>query len=82
VLPAHNVVFHAAAELGYPGAAVVGVLAVLVVVRIRRRGALALVPVCVLAPFFALEWYPYWFPTGIVLTSIAAGVALSVEERA
>lgn len=74
LLPAHNVVVHAAAELGIGGAVIVSVIGLWFARRTTRRGLLAGGALWMLTPFFLLDAYTYVFPTGLALTAIWLGL--------
>lgn len=74
LLPSHNLVVQAAAELGVAGAVCVGVLALWFVRRTTRRGLLAGAALWLLTPFFLLDSYVYAFPTGLLLAALWIGL--------
>ncbi len=74
LLPAHNLVVHAAAELGIGGAVIVSVIGLWFARRTTRRGLLAGGALWLLTPFFMLDAYTYVFPTGLALTAIWLGM--------
>lgn len=74
--PPHNVVAHAAAELGIVGAGLVLCCLVALVVWAIRGGSLRLVTVSALFPFFLLDLFPYGLQIGLVTSGIWIGVCL------
>ena len=74
LLPSHNLVVQAAAELGVFGAVIVGALALWFARRVTRRGALVIGGAWLLVPFVLLDSYPYVFPTGLAIASLWIGL--------
>ncbi len=74
LLPSHNLLVQAAAELGVFGACVVAAACLWYAKRIARRGVLVLGGAWLLVPFVMLDSYAYVFPTGIALSAIWLGL--------
>lgn len=70
LLPAHNLVFHEAAELGPIG--LLGVLLLLAALTRRavRGGVWAVMVAVPMAPFLALDAFPYVFPIGLAASAV------------
>ena len=82
LLPSHNLLVQAAAELGVLGACVVAAACLWYAKRIARRGMLVLGGAWLLVPFLMLDSYAYVFPTGIALSAIWLGLLEHPQLRA
>lgn len=80
LLPAHNVIAHAAAESGVLGGVLVAALGSSFALWVWRRGPLVILAASGLVPFFLLDAYPYVFPVGLVISGLWIGVIVTASE--
>ncbi len=81
LLPPHNIVAQAAAELGVAGGVVVALAGLWFARRLLRRPALLVGGAGLLVPFLLLDAYPYVFPTGLAISAILIGLLENTTLR-
>jgi hypothetical protein len=74
LLPPHNIVVQAAAELGIAGGVIVALTGLWFARRLLHRSALIIGGAGLLVPFLLLDAYPYVFPTGLAISAIWIGL--------
>ncbi len=76
--PAHNVLVLVAAELGIPGVLGLGALALALLRRMRRAGAVIWPAAVSLVPFLLLDHYLWDTSEGAVLTAVWLGIVAGI----
>jgi O-antigen ligase len=74
LLPAHNAIFHEAAEGGILAGLLTTAAVLTLLVRGLRGGAEALVACLPTVPFLLFDAYPYTFPAGLAMAGIWLGL--------
>lgn len=74
LLPPHNIIVQAAAELGVAGGLVIALAGLWFARRLLRRPVLLVGGAGLLVPFLLLDAYPYVFPTGLAISALWLGL--------